>query len=182
MQKNVFRDNGRENTREKLQFSCEIVHYRKSSISILKAPFASIYKIFFLERRLGTRLQFHELSWLLRSFLIFWNPKSYVDRQLVRQLVMKETDDKTHFCIFNMLLAFLGFWNEFLEIYYTLIYYRKLQNKEIRSYLKSLTNNSEFLVVTSNTINNSRASKTNPNTNKTSFVLIEFKVFDKCVF
>ena len=45
-----------KNIREKLQSSCEIVHYGKSSISIFRESFASIDKIFFLGGRLGTRL------------------------------------------------------------------------------------------------------------------------------
>ena len=35
---------------------CEIAHSGKSLISIFKEPFANVYKIFFLVRRLGTRV------------------------------------------------------------------------------------------------------------------------------
>ena len=45
-----------QNIWEKLQFSCEIANYGKSSISIFKNSLASIDKIFLLGGRLGTRL------------------------------------------------------------------------------------------------------------------------------
>ena len=53
-----------------------MLHYEKKLISIFEQFSASIDKIFILEGRLGTRLQFYEdlrFSW---SFLIFWDPKS----------------------------------------------------------------------------------------------------------
>ena len=45
-----------QNIWDKFQFSCEIVHYGKSSISFFKESSASIDNIFVLEGRLGTRL------------------------------------------------------------------------------------------------------------------------------
>ena len=50
--------------------------YGKGLTSVFQEFFASINKIFILAGRLGTRL-----------FLIFWDLRSYVVRQLVRQLV-----------------------------------------------------------------------------------------------
>ena len=43
------------------QFSCEIVHYEKSLISLFEEFFASINKIFILAGQVGTRTSFLEV-------------------------------------------------------------------------------------------------------------------------
>ena len=59
-----------QNFSEKLRFSCEIAHYRKSPTAILKRSFGSIEKILFLGGRLGTRLYFHEVLMLFLLLLL----------------------------------------------------------------------------------------------------------------
>ena len=49
------------NAGEKLQFSCEIEHYGKGSISIFPKSFASIGQTYILEGRLGGGLQFYQI-------------------------------------------------------------------------------------------------------------------------
>ena len=46
-QRNVLRDKHPPNVCDKLQFSCEIAHYRKSSISVFQEIFASADKVLF---------------------------------------------------------------------------------------------------------------------------------------
>ena len=69
-QRNVSRDNHPLNVCHKLQFSCEIVHYRKNSISVFQEIFASADKVLFFERRTE-----HEaiILWSFKIFLIFRN-------------------------------------------------------------------------------------------------------------
>ena len=55
---------------EKLQFSCEIAHYVKRSIPILKESFAIVDQILFLGGRLGAMLLFHGVLTLFWTFLI----------------------------------------------------------------------------------------------------------------
>ena len=45
----------------KLWFSCEIVHYKKSSISFFQEFFESVDKILIFGGRLSNRLQFYEV-------------------------------------------------------------------------------------------------------------------------
>ena len=58
------------NVCNKLQFSCEIAHYRKNSISVFQEIFASADKVLFFERRTE-----HEaiIQWSFKIFLIFRN-------------------------------------------------------------------------------------------------------------
>ena len=69
-QRNVSRDNHPLNVCHKLQFSCEIAHYRKNSISVFQEIFASADKVLFFERRTE-----HEaiILWSFKIFLIFRN-------------------------------------------------------------------------------------------------------------
>ena len=69
-QRNVSRDNHPLNVCHKLQFSCEIAHYRKNSISVFQEIFASADKVLFFERRTE-----HEaiIQWSFKIFLIFRN-------------------------------------------------------------------------------------------------------------
>ena len=54
--KNCFQSQSQTNYLKQTLVLHEIVHYRKSSISIFKEFYASIDKIFVLEVRLGTKL------------------------------------------------------------------------------------------------------------------------------
>ena len=69
-QRNVSRDNHPLNVCHKLQFSCEIAHYRKNSIFVFQEIFASADKVLFFERRTE-----HEaiILWSFKIFLIFRN-------------------------------------------------------------------------------------------------------------
>ena len=59
--KKVCRDNNSPNTRDWLQFWCEIAHYGQSLTSVFQGFFASINKTFILAGRMDTRLSFYEV-------------------------------------------------------------------------------------------------------------------------
>ena len=57
----ILNYNRGQNICDKLQFSCEIVHDRKSFISIFQEVFANIDKILILGGGLATRLSFYDV-------------------------------------------------------------------------------------------------------------------------
>ena len=72
---------------------------RKSLISVFHEFLAGINKLFDFAGGLGTRLLFYEVYTLSRCFLIYWDPKSCVVRELFRKLVyaMFISDNRTSF-------------------------------------------------------------------------------------
>ena len=59
--KNVFGDNHSQNILEQFQLLSEIVHYRKSLISVFQEIFTGINKTFTLAGRLNNRLLSYEV-------------------------------------------------------------------------------------------------------------------------